>query len=163
MSARSQRFPIGPVERLHAVLALTALAGSWLLVSRGFAIGLALGAVLEAVNFRSLRRASESVLGGEAAGAAAGAVMGFGLRFVLLAAAVGIALHAGIHPVGLVVGLSLIVPAAVIGAWTVRPRPDPNAEAIPADDPSWERWDAWRAKEVEPPEDDDEVVVEEDP
>jgi len=52
------------------------------------------------------------------------------------------------------VGLSLIMPAAVFEAWRARPPIDPSAPALAADDPSWERWNAWLARESEPAEED---------
>ena len=54
----------------------------------------------------------------------------------------------------LVVGLSLVIPAAVIEAWRTRPPVDPRAPALAHDDESWERWNPWLAREVEPDEDD---------
>ena len=60
---------------------------------------------------------------------------------MLLAAAVAAWLHAaGAHPVGLVIGLSLIVPSVVIAAWMARPRAGPCRPRRPPDDPSWDEW-----------------------
>lgn len=123
-----------------------ACALSFAAVSPRFAAGLALGALLEAANFRSLWRSCERVFFGGGPGAGP-AVALFGLRFVLLGGVIYLAIHAGVHPVGLVVGLSLIVPASVLAAWRARPPIDPSAPALAADDPEWERWDAWRARE----------------
>jgi hypothetical protein len=123
-----------------------ACAVSFAAVSPRFAAGLALGAALEAANFRTLWRGCERIFLSGAPGSAP-AVALFGLRFVLLGAVIFFALQAGVHPVGLVVGLSLIVPASVLAAWRARPPIDPNAPALAPDDPEWERWDAWRARE----------------
>ena len=60
------------------------------------------------------------------------------------------------HPVAVVIGLSLIIPAAIIEAWRTRPPVDPNAAALSPDDPDWERWNAWLARERLPGEDEDE-------
>ncbi len=134
-----------------------ACAASYTLISPRFALALGLGALLELMNFRSLWRSCERIfLGGLEGVAGAGPAIGaFGLRFILLAAVIFVAIQAGIHPVGLVVGLSLIMPAAVIAAWRARPAIDPNAKALPDDDPSWDAWNPWLAREIEPAEEDE--------
>lgn len=150
----SERFSIGPVQRLNLALSAGATAASWALVSPRFAGSLALGALLEAVNFRSLRRACEIFVSGEPKGG--GAVLaGFGARFTLLGVAMGVALYAGAHPVGLVVGLSMIVPAAIASAWTVRPVDSESAPSLSPDDPAWDRWNPWLARENEDEEEGD--------
>ena len=78
-----------------------------------------------------------------------------GLRFVLLGAGVGLALYVGAHPVGLVIGLSLIVPATLIAAWMARPEPAPATPAPPPDDPSWDDWNPWLARVREPDDEED--------
>ena len=131
-----------------------AVASGYALVSPRFATSLALGALLESLNFRFLWRASQRILLAGAPGA--GPVLGaFGLRFALLAVALWAALRAGADEVGLVVGLSLIVPAVVLAAWRARPEPGPAGSAPPPDDPSWDAWDPWRARERELPEEDE--------
>src|SRR4029453_9540077 len=97
-----------------------ASALSFALVSPRFAAGLALGAILEAANFRSFWRSWERIFFAGAPGPGLW-VAGFGLRFALLAAVIFLALRAGVHPIGLVVGLSLIVPATLLAAWRARP------------------------------------------
>ena len=128
-----------------------ATAASWALFSPRFAGSLALGAVLEALNFRALfgywRRA---LLGAERVGAARFA--SFGLRFVALAGALWAALEFGAHPVGLLVGLSLVVPGVVLAAWRARPAPDPDAPALAPDDPGWDAFEPWLARERDPAE-----------
>jgi hypothetical protein len=130
-------------------------AMSWALVSPRFAGSLALGAALEALNFRALfgywRRA---LLGAERVGWARFA--SFGLRFVLLGVAIWAALALGAHPVGLLIGLSLFVPAVLLAAWSARPAPDPGAPALAADDPGWEAWNPWLARERDAEDDEDE-------
>jgi hypothetical protein len=144
----SERFDIERVQGLNLGFSAGAVALSWALLSPLFAASLAAGAALEAANFRSLRRSSQAIFqsGVSGAGAAASA---FGLRFVLLAAAIGLALHVGAHPVGLLIGLSLIVPSAIIAAWMARPEPAPATPAPPPDDPSWDEWNPWLARERE--------------
>jgi hypothetical protein len=110
------------------------------------------------MNFRSLWRSCERIfLGGFEGVAGAGPAIGaFGLRFLLLAGVIFVAIQTGMHPVGLVVGLSLIIPAAVIAAWRARPAIDPNAPSLPDDDPTWDAWNPWLAREIEPADDEDE-------
>jgi len=62
---------------------------------------------------------------------------------------IGVALYLGADPVGLLIGLSLIMPAAVIEAWRARPPVDASAPALADDDPTWERWNPWLARERE--------------
>ena len=66
-------------------------------------------------------------------------------------------MSAGAHPVGLVVGLSIAMPAAVLDAWRNRPPyVDPATLPVtPPDDPAWDRWSVWRVRELEPEELDD--------
>ena len=54
------------------------------------------------------------------------------------------------------IGLSLILPAAVIEAWRARPPIDPRAPVVVPDDEAWERWNPWLAREREPEERDKE-------
>jgi hypothetical protein len=57
--------------------------------------------------------------------------------------------------VGLVLGLSLILPAALIEAWRSRPPIVEDAPALPEDDPGWNDWNPWLARErLDDPEDD---------
>jgi hypothetical protein len=46
------------------------------------------------------------------------------------------------------------MPAAVFEAWRARPPVDPSAPALAPDDASWDRWNAWLAREREPVEED---------
>jgi hypothetical protein len=122
-----------------------ACAAGWAAVSPRFAASLALGAALEVVNFRALFSFSErALLRGNAAGAAVGA---FGLRFVLLGAVLWVALAAGAHVLGLLVGLSLIIPAVLLAAWRARPQVVEGFAGPLPDDPSWEEWNPWLARE----------------
>jgi ATP synthase I chain len=106
----------GSVMGWNLALGGVACALAAALVSPHFAAALALGAALEAANFRSLFRSCERIVraGGPGAGPA---VALFGVRFLLLGAVIFLALRAGVHPVGLLIGLSLVVPATVVAAW----------------------------------------------
>jgi hypothetical protein len=144
----------GSVMGWNLVFSAAACALALTLVSPRFAAGLALGAVLEVGSFRSLWRSCERILLAGRPGAGP-AVASFCLRFLLLGAVIFVALRAGVHPVGLLVGLSLIVPAALLAAWRVRPALVPGAPALAPDDREWERWDPWLARERAPSDEED--------
>ena len=131
-----------------------AAAASWALVSPQFAGSLVLGAALEALNFHALfGHWRSALLGSERTSLAA---FGSGaVRLLLLAGAIWGALAWGAHPIGLSVGLSLIMPAVVLAAWRVRPLPSADAPALEPDDPSWEAWNPWLARERDPEADED--------
>ncbi|MBW2271404.1 MAG: hypothetical protein JRH16_22860 [Deltaproteobacteria bacterium] len=139
---------IDPIERTNFTLSAGAVAVSFVFSSPLFALSLALGAALEAVNFRGLRNQTQFLFWGQiqSGGQWTGV---FGLRFVILIVGIGAALYFGADPAGLLIGLSLIMPAAVIEAWRTRPAIDPSAPALDADDPSWDRWNPWLAREQE--------------
>jgi hypothetical protein len=134
------------MERWNLGLSAGAVVASFAFASPRFAYSVAAGAVLEAMNFRGLHRASERFFEGTLPGSWQA---GFALRFGLLAAGIVVAVVLGAHPIGLLVGLSLMVPAAVIGAWRSRPPIQPDAPVLPPDDPEWDRWDPWLAREHE--------------
>jgi hypothetical protein len=144
---------LDPIQRLNLKISAGAVAISLVVVSPLFAISMLVGALLEAFNFHGLRRSAQFLFWGEIVGGRRWAGV-FALRFSLLALGIIAAMYVGADPVGLVIGLSLVMPAAVIEAWRTRPPIDPNAPALPADDPSWDRWNAWLARERA--EDDDE-------
>jgi hypothetical protein len=144
---------LDPIERTNLALGAGAVAATYFLTSPAFALSLGAGALLEAVNFRGLLRSGQFLFWGQIQGSR-GWTGVFALRFSLLVLGIGCALALGAHPVGLVVGLSLIMPAAVFEAWRARPPLDPNAPSLAPDDPAWELWDAWRAREREPREED---------
>jgi hypothetical protein len=147
---------LDPIERVSMTLSAGAVAASFALAPPQFATGLAVGVALEALNLRSQVRAARALCFGDSAGSWAG---GFGMRFGLTVFGIVAALQFGTDPVGLLVGLSLAMPAVVYWAWRNRPPViDCAAEpALAADDPSWDRWSVWRAKELESPEDEDEA------
>jgi hypothetical protein len=136
----------GSVMGWNLAFSAGACALSFAAVSPRFAAGLAVGALLEVANFRSLWRSCERIFfsGGPGAGPA---VAAFGLRFALLGAAVFVVLGAGADPLGLLVGLSLIVPAVLVAAWRARPPILADAPALPPDDEAWELWNPWVARE----------------
>jgi hypothetical protein len=140
-----------PIERWNLTLCAGAIAAGLALVSPLFAWSLAAGAALEAVNFRGLRGAAQALFAGQLPGSRRWTAA-FGARFALLALGIGVAIHVGAHPVGLVIGLSLVIPAAIIEAWRTRPEIDPDAPALAPDDERWDQWNPWLAREIEPPE-----------
>jgi hypothetical protein len=143
------------VQGLCLALSAGAAVASWALVSPRFAGSLALGAALEALNFRALFGYwQRALLDSERLGWTRFA--SFGLRFVALGVALWLALELGAHPAGLLVGLSLVIPGVVIAAWSVRPPPDPDAPALAPDDPGWDAWNPWLARERDPSDDEDE-------
>jgi len=140
---------IDPIERTNLTLSAGAVAVSLFVASPAFAVSLAVGALLESLNFRGLRRSAQFLFEGQIAGGGPWSGV-FALRFLLLATGIAAALVFGADPLGLVIGLSLIVPAAVLEAWRARPPVDPDAPALPEDDPAWDRWDPWWARERDP-------------
>jgi hypothetical protein len=134
-------------------LAFSAGAGAlgFALVSPRFATGLAVGALLEIANFRSMWRSCERIFLYSENGAGP-AVATFGLRFVLLGGVIFLALRGGIDAAGLLVGLSLVVPASLLAAWRARPPVLADAPALPPESEEWDRWNPWLAHENEPSE-----------
>lgn len=145
---------IDPIERTHFTFSAGAVAVSLAFASPVFAASLAFGALLEAMNFHGLRRSAQFLFWGEIAGGRGWSGV-FALRFGLLVLGIGGALAFGADPLGLIVGLSLILPAAVIEAWRTRPPIDPTAGALAPEDPAWEAWNPWLARERVPDEDDE--------
>ncbi|HBZ68740.1 MAG TPA: hypothetical protein DEP35_02910 [Deltaproteobacteria bacterium] len=139
------------IERLNLAIAAGAVAVGYAAAGPAFATSLALGAGIEGVNFRVLRSGSQRLFAGDL-GVGHAWVAGFALRFVVLAGAIALSLRAGAQPVGLVLGLSTIVPAAILGAWRARPPIGTPPPGPPPDDPSWEAWNPWLARERDPAE-----------
>lgn len=142
------------IERLNLGIAGAAVAAAFAIGSPNFAASVALGAGIEALNYHVLRSAAARLFAGELAVGSAW-VAGFGLRFAVLGVAIALSLRAGADPVGLVLGLSVILPAVLIGAWRSRPPVQATAPAISGDDPSWERWNPWLAREQEAEDEED--------
>jgi hypothetical protein len=143
-------------ERVNLTLSAGAVAASFVVAEANFAASLALGAALEAVNLRGLHASARALFSGGVGGSGPW-VGAFGLRFVVLAVGIALALRAGADPLGLVIGLSLAIPATV--TWALRNRPPvvpaERLAALPPDDPSWDRYSIWRCQEVEPEEPDE--------
>lgn len=146
---------IDPIERTNLTLSAGAVAASLALASPIFTWSLAAGALLEALNFRGLRRAAQFLFWGRINGSSAWTGV-YALRFGWIGLGIGLALYLGADPIGLLVGLSLIMPAAIIEAWRNRPSVDPNAPALAGNDPEWDRWNPWLACEREEIEESDE-------
>ena len=156
---------LDPIERVSFTLSAGAVGAAVALAPPPFAAGVAVGALLEAVNLRAQVRAARVFFSGErpekvGAGPWIG---GFSMRFGLMAVGVVAALSLGIDPAGLLVGLSLAMPAVVVWAWRNRPEvlEHAPAPALAPDDPSWDRWSIWRAGEVEPDPEADEPFLHE--
>lgn len=145
-----------PMERLNLGIASGALAVSLVVAPPAFSSSLALGIALEAVNFRALRLSAQRLLSGQLGGSGTWVAL-LGMRLTMLLLSMGIALAAGAHPLGLLAGVSTIVPAALVAAWLWRPPVDPAAPALPPDDPSWDHYSVWLAREREPAPEDDEA------
>jgi len=140
---------LSPVQRTNLKLSAGAVAASLLVASPVFALSMAVGAVIEAVNFDGLRRSATFMFAGEISGGRKWLIV-FALRFSILALVIFGAMHFGADPVGLVIGLSLMVPAVIIEAWRARPAVDADAPALAEDDPTWDLWDPWLARERDP-------------
>jgi len=147
--------PAQALQGLNLTLSAGGLAASALFAGPAFTAAYALGAALEAVNFRALCACASRVLSGQLDGSRFWIAL-LGLRLAMLFGAMGVALVAGAHPLGLLLGVSTVVPAVLVGAWWLAPPVDPSAPALPADDPAWDHWSVWRADVVEPAADDEE-------
>jgi hypothetical protein len=134
------------IQRWNLMLSAGAVATSLVVATPAFALSLALGATLEAINFGGLHRAARFLVF-DAVGGASGWKAIFALRFLLLVTAIGAAIYFGVNAVGLVIGLSLIVPAVLIEAWRTRPAVNPDAPNLDPEDPSWDQWNPWLARE----------------
>jgi hypothetical protein len=146
---------IDPIERWNIAISAGAVATSLAVATPLFATSLAVGAALEAANFRALRRSTQFLFWGVMPGQRVWAAV-FGMRFGLLAIGIIAALYLGADVVGLLAGLSIIMPATVIETWRSRPPIDPNAPCLDDDDPSWDRWNPWLARESAPSEEHEE-------
>lgn len=132
--------------------------GASLFFAPPMTLGVVVGVLIEAINFRGLRTAANTLFSGALP---SGAMLGlFALRFLFLGGATAVAIWSGVHPLGLVLGLSTVVPAVLIAAWQNRSVMQELAAAtvseefaiVPSDDPSWDRWNVWRACENPEPE-----------
>ena len=140
------RVAIDPIERLSLALGASAVALSFAFATPRFAASLAFGAALEAINLHGLMRSAHVLFSSHLEGQGT-RYAGFGARFGILAVGIYAAIAYGADPVGLLVGLSVAVPAAIVTAWRNRP-PVLEHDLVPApppDDESWDHWSIWRA------------------
>jgi hypothetical protein len=137
------------IERTNLAISAGAVVAGYAAGSSAFATSVALGAAIEAANFRALRSGARRLFAGDLSVGHAW-VAGFGLRFLVLAGAIALSLRAGAHPLGLVLGLSTIVPAVVVAAWRGRPPVGSPEPGPPPEDPSWDAWNPWLARERDP-------------
>jgi hypothetical protein len=144
----------GTVVGWNLAFSAGACAVSAATVSAHFAASIALGTALELANFRALWASCERTLLAERS-ARGVAVAAFGARLVLLGVAIALALRSGIDAVGLLIGLSLIVPAVLLAGWLAAPPIVPDAPALAPDDPAWDLADPWLARERAPRDDED--------
>ena len=113
------KFELAKVEQWNLGLSAGAVAASLALVTPHFATSLLAGAFLEALNLGALHRTAKKLFEGQVmSGAWLG---GFAMRFMLLGTAIFGAMYVGAHPVALVIGLSIAMPATLIDAWLNRP------------------------------------------
>lgn len=128
----------------HAAFTVAAGAAAFAFASPRFSASLLLGAALQTLNFRGLFGIAQRAFAIKARAAS-----GFALRLPLFGALVYVALRAGADAAGLLCGISALVPAVVIAAWQSRPPVVPASElpALGPDDPSWEQWSPWLARE----------------
>lgn len=137
-----------PAERVNIGISAGAVAASLAATSPHFAGSLAIGAILEAMNFRFMHGVAEALFAGVVNGG--GPWVGvLSLRIGLVVAGIVAALTVGANPLALVIGLSLAMPATVIAAVMNRQevipqQPNPGLEP---DDPSWDTYSIWRAGE----------------
>ena len=139
---------MGRATQMNLALSAGAAAAGYALVSPVFALSVAAGAAVETLSYAHLLRSTRAMFEGRGGS-------GFGLRFLALAVFLATAIWAGAHPIGLLVGVSLMIPVVVVQAWRHRPPIDPDAPALAADDPEWDRWNPWLAGERKPREDED--------
>lgn len=139
-----------PAEKFNVGLSAGAIATSAAIASPLFAGSVAFGAVLETMNFRYMHKTADAVFTGELP-TGAGWIAVLVLRLGLMFAGIVAAMMNGADPIGLVVGLSLVMPATVAAAMWHRPAVvpiEPN-DAIAPDDPVWDDYSVWRPGRVQ--------------
>jgi hypothetical protein len=134
-----------PAERLNMGISAGAVAASLAIASPHFAGSLAIGAALETLNFRFLHRTGEALFSGVVQGGGAWMVV-LVLRLGLVFAGIVAAMMGGADPIGLVIGLSLAMPATLAAAVWNRPAivPQNPQPAVDPDDPIWDEFSVWR-------------------
>ena len=148
------KLELARVERLNLGLSAGAVAASFAFATPHFAGSLAAGAFLEALNLGAIHRGARRLFSGQLEGARTWVGL-FSMRFLTLGAAIFVTMQAGADPAGLLIGLSLTMPATVIDAWLNRP-PVVDPSTLPSfvdgryDDESedeaayWENYSVWR-------------------
>jgi hypothetical protein len=134
-----------PAEKFNFGLSAGAVAASFALASPLFAGSLAFGAALESMNFRFMHRTADAVFTGVVP-SGGGWVAILVLRLGLMFAGIVAAMLNGADPFGLVIGLSLVMPATVAAAMWHRPAMV-YQEPLPAldpEDPIWDDYSVWR-------------------
>ena len=135
------------IERLNFAFSAGAVATPAVVASPQVNPTIALGAVLQKVKIRARRRATDALFSGHVRGARPWTFL-FALRFAFLAGVMYVAIEAGAHPIGLLLGLSAIVPASLLVAWRSKPPVVESSVPVPPpDDPSWDAWNPWLARE----------------
>jgi hypothetical protein len=134
-----------PAEKLNITISTGAVAASLAIASPHFAGSLAIGAVLESLNFRFLHRTGEALFSGVVHGGGSWVAV-LALRLMLVFVGIVVALLGGADPIGLVIGLSLAMPATVAAAVWHRPAvvPQDPQPAIDPEDPIWDDYSVWR-------------------
>jgi len=107
------------VEQLNLGLSAGAVAASYALSTPHFATSLAAGAALEAINLGAIHRGAKRLFDGKMM--SGGWVGMLSMRLVILGFAIYFAMRLGAHPIALVIGLSITMPATLIDAWMNRP------------------------------------------
>ena len=134
-----------PAEKLNVGLSAGAVAASFAVASPLFAGSLAFGAALETMNFRFLHRTADAVFAGVVPGGGAWIAV-LVLRLTLMFAGIVAAMMSGADPIGLVIGLSIVMPATIAAAIWHRPE-HVEQEPLPAldpEDPAWDDYSVWR-------------------
>lgn len=107
------------VEQLNLGLSAGAVAASYVLSTPHFAASVAAGAFLEAVNLGAIYRGAKRLFAGRLM--ANGWIGILSMRLILLSLAIYLAMRMGAHPIALLIGLSMTMPATLIDAWLNRP------------------------------------------
>lgn len=133
-----------PIERINVALSAGTVATAAVVASPLFALSVAVGAVLESLSFRGLSIASRAFFGGVVRGQVAWLLL-LAMRLGLVGTLLFFALRLGADPIGLLIGLSVILPASVVGALRMRPPVDPNARPLEPEEDADSDW-GWDAR-----------------
>lgn len=133
-----------PAEKVNLGLSAGAVATSFAVASPLFASSLAVGATLGSVNFRFLHTTAEAVFQGAVQSGTWVVVLAF--RLALVFAGICAAMLLGADAIGLVIGLSIVMPASVAAAVWLKPAHvvTPPGPAVAPDDPIWDDYSVWR-------------------